>query len=93
MTAELNTRDGMIEVPTATEFIPALEVPGPNRTEQPMVRHLQATGGGGVEVASHEPYDDTVRNHVYICDECGHEAATEDGIGHHLDTEHEVRAR
>lgn len=78
----------MTENTTATEFIPTDEVPGPDRAEQPMTRTLQATGDGGVELVAHEPYEGTVRNHVYICDQCGHEEATEDGIGHHLATAH-----
>jgi hypothetical protein len=73
---------------TATEFIPTDEVPGPNRVGKPMVRILQATGDKGVEIVAHEPYDDVVRNRVYVCDECGHEEHTEDAIGHHL-WEHE----
>jgi len=77
------------DAPTATEFIPADEVPGPNRTDKPMVRILQSTGDGGVEIAAHEPYDDEVTGHVYVCDECGHEEPTEDGIAHHLDHEHD----
>jgi IS30 family transposase len=78
------------DAPTATEFIPAEEVPGPNRTGKPMARILQSTGDKGVEVAAHEPYDDDVENHVCICDQCGHEESTEDAIGHHLTTEHET---
>ena len=85
---EVNTDDETEQIPTATEFIPADEVPGPNRTGQPMVRIHQATGDGGTELVAHEPYDDTVRNHVYVCDECGHSEDTADGIGFHLDTQH-----
>ena len=76
------------ETATASEFIPADEVPGPNRTGKPMVRILESTGDGGVEMVAHEPYDDTVENHVYVCDQCGHDEPTENAIGHHLDTEH-----
>ena len=88
MTVEVNTPDGTKEIPTATEFIPADEVPGPNRTGKPMVRILQATSDGGVEIAAHEPAQSDVENHVYICDECGHDEATENGIAHHLENEH-----
>ena len=78
------------DAPTATEFIPADEVPGPNRTDNPMVRGLQRVQNGkGVEVAYHEPYDDVVESHVYVCDQCGHAEDTEDAIEHHLRTEHE----
>lgn len=72
------------DAPTASEFIPADEVPGPNRTGKPMLRTLQATGDGGLEIVSHEPYDDEVRNHVYVCDQCGSEEDTESGMGLHL---------
>ena len=80
--------DATDDAPTATEFIPADEVPGPNRTGKPMARILQATGDGGMEIVAHEPYDDTVRNHIHICDECGHSEDTADGMGAHL-WEHE----
>ena len=90
MTVKVNTREGTIEVPTATEFIPADVIPGPNRTGKPMLRKLaRVRSGKGVEVVGHEPAQDTVENHVYICDECGHDEATEDGIEHHLRTEHD----
>lgn len=89
MTTDVNTPDGTREVPTATEFIPAADVAGPNRTGKPMVRILQqARAGEGLEIAAHEPYDDTVESHVYVCDECGHDEATEAGIEQHLRTEH-----
>jgi len=90
MTTQTNTEHETVEVTTATEFIPANEVPGPNRTGKPMVRGLQRVRNGkGLEVAYHEPYDDTVENHVYVCDQCGHSEATVDGIEHHLRTEHD----
>lgn len=82
--ATQNTTD---EAQTATEFIPADEVPGTNRTGKPMVRILQAVDGG-VEIAAHEPHDGEVRNHVFVCDECGHDETTEDGISHHLQHNH-----
>lgn len=90
MTTEVNTENGTVEVPTATEFIPADEVPGPNRSGKAMVRGLQRVRDGkGLELAYHEPHDNPVENHVYICDECGHSEDTEDGIEFHLRTEHE----
>jgi hypothetical protein len=90
MTTEVNTENGTKEVPTATEFIPTELVPDPNRTGNAMVRTLQRVRNGkGVEIAAHEPYDDEVENHVYVCDECGHSEDTEDGIELHLRTEHE----
>lgn len=76
--------DATADAPTASEFIPADEVPGPNRTGKPMLRTLQATGEKGMEIAAHEPYDDTVENHIYICDQCGAEESTADGMGLHL---------
>lgn len=70
------------DAPTATEFIPADE--NGLRDEGAGVRYLQATGDKGLEVVNEDPYDDEVLNHVFICDECGHEEDTEDGMGHHL---------
>jgi hypothetical protein len=86
---ERNTVDGTEEAPTAAEFIPAEEVPGPNRTDKPMVRIHQATGDGGLEMVAHEPYDDTVKNHVFVCEECGHDEPTANGMGNHLEHNHQ----
>jgi len=81
----------MTDTPTATEFIPTDEVAGPNRADKPMVRGLQRVSNGkGVEVAYHEPYDDEVENHVYVCDECGQSENTETDIAFHLRTQHET---
>jgi len=85
---EENTVDGTEKAPRATEFIPADEIPGPNRTDKPMLRIHQATGDGGLEIVAHEPYDDTVRNHVYVCDECGQSEPNEKDMGFHLETKH-----
>lgn len=90
MTTEINTDGGTVEVSTATEFIPAEEVPEPNQTGKAMVRGLQRVGDGkGLEVTYDEPHDESVENRVYICDECGHSEDAENAIEHHLRTEHE----
>lgn len=89
MVTEIYTEDGLTKVPTATEFIPIDDVPGPNRTGKPMVRGLNlAAEGNGVEIAFHEPYDDDVPDHIYICDECGHAEDRESAIADHLRTQH-----
>lgn len=88
MTTEVYTQEGIKEVPTATEFIPADDVPGVNRTGEPMVKRLHATDDGGVLVGSHAQAQSGVENHVYVCDECGHDEPTENGIAHHLEHEH-----
>jgi hypothetical protein len=84
------TAEGAETLPTATEFIPAGEVAGPRDLDKPQARILKRVREGkGLEIASHEPYDDSVKNHVYICDECGHDEPTESGIEHHLRTKHD----
>jgi hypothetical protein len=90
MTTKINTENGTVEVPTATEFIPKSEVHGQNAPDAAMIRGLQrVTDGKGLECAYHEPHHEPVENYVYICDECGHSEDTEDAIEHHLRTEHE----
>lgn len=86
MTPETTTENGIEEVPTATEFIPAAE--NGIRDEGPGVRYLQLTGDGGLEIVNEEPYNDEVRNHVYICDECGQDEANESDMAFHLRTKH-----
>jgi len=81
--AESQTTDD--DATTVSEFIPADKV---HNDDRPMLKTLQAVEGGGLEEASHEPYDDTVRNHVYICDECGESFDTEDGAAHHTQYNH-----
>lgn len=76
------------ETPTATEFIPADEI-SPNRTGKPMVRGLQLVREGrGIEVTYREPYDDEVRNHVFVCDECGQSESLGSDMEFHLRTQH-----
>ena len=84
MTATINTEDGTKEVPTVSEFIPGEQID----SDRNMLRYLQATEDGGLEVAAHEPYDDTVENRVYICDQCGHDESTENAIAHHVEHNH-----
>jgi len=81
--AERQTADD--DAQTVSEFIPADEV---HNDDRPMLKTLQAVDGGGLEVASHEPYDDTVLNHVYICDDCGESFDTEDAASHHVQYNH-----
>ena len=76
----------MSDRPTATEFIPAEE--NGVRDEGAGVRHLQSTDDGGLEIVTEEPYDDDVRNHVFVCDQCGKSEATEDGMAFHLSINH-----
>jgi hypothetical protein len=81
----------MSDMPTATEFVPAdHDLTGPH-DDRPMVRILQATGDGGLEVKAHEPYDDEAPNHVFVCDQCGHSESLETDMGFHLDTAHGSR--
>lgn len=77
------------DAPTATEFIPADEN-GVRDDQGPGLRYLQATDDGGMEIVNEEPADDEVLNHVYVCDECGHDEPTEDGMAHHLHHRHVV---
>jgi len=74
------------DVPTATEFVP--ETDHSRADEGPGVRHLQATGDGGLEIVSEEPHDDEVLNHVFVCDHCGHAEDLESDMGFHLETAH-----
>lgn len=75
----------MADKPTATEFVPAEEIP---HSDENMVKILQATEDGGLEVAAHEPYRDMVKNHVYICDQCGHSEDSESSMAKHLQFKH-----
>lgn len=77
------------ETPTATEFIPA-EENGVRADQGPGVRYLQATKDGGLEIVNEEPYNDEVRNHVFICDECGQSEDLESDMAFHLRTAHSV---
>jgi len=78
------------DAPTATEFIPANKIPGPREHDRAQVRGLQRVQNGkGLELVYHEPYDDDIGNHVFVCDQCGHIEDTESGIELHLRTEHE----
>jgi len=79
------TDGGQPDDRTATEFIPADE--NGVRDEGAGVRHLRGTSDGGLEVLNEEPHDD-VRNHVFVCDGCGHKEQTEDGMAHHIQTKH-----
>lgn len=83
----MTTPDG---TPTATEFIPVDEAPDGHEDDYPMVRILQATGDDGMEVVAHEPYDDVVENHAWICDQCGYSAFDEMDMAHHLEHQHVV---
>lgn len=69
------------DVPTATEFIP-------REGECDDVRYLQATGDGGLEEVNTEPAQSEVKNHVYICDECGQSENLQSDMAFHLDTQH-----
>jgi len=57
MTTKVDARNGIRTVPTATEFIPKNQVPGPNRRGAHMIRGYQLVrDGSGMELAFHEPY-------------------------------------
>lgn len=71
---------------TVSEFIPAEEIPNDDRN---MLRILQPTDGGGLEVAAHEPYEDTVNEHKYICDECGQVKTEEGAMAKHVQFKHD----
>jgi hypothetical protein len=90
MTTKINTEDGTVEVPTATEFIPQSEAPDGHEDAYPMVRYLQrVVDGKGIEVAAHEPAQSTVENHVFVCDECGQSESLASDMEFHLRTQHE----
>lgn len=69
---------------TATEFIPMMNDRNPRIYETPEVRYHEATDDGGLELLAHEPYDDDVEHHVFVCDRCGDEEYNESDMGHHL---------
>jgi len=73
---------------TATEFIPADE--NGLREEGPGVRYLQATGDTGMEIVNEEPHDDDVRNHVFVCDQCGQSEDRASDMGQHLHYDHAI---
>jgi hypothetical protein len=81
-------RQTMTETPTATEFIPS-DANGIRSDEGPGVRHLRLVPDGhGMEIVNEEPVDDDVRNHVFVCDDCGQSESLESDMAFHLRTEH-----
>jgi Fe-S cluster biogenesis protein NfuA len=92
MENQTNADDDSIELPTATEFIPA-DMAGAHHDEA-MVRKLQLVRDGkGVEVVNIEPCQgEPPVNNVYVCDGCGQSETLETDIEHHLRTEHRTEA-
>jgi len=92
MTAKVNTHNGIVEVPTATEFYPA-DDPATGDDDRGMITSLQrVVDGKGIEQAYHEPYDDEVENRVVICDQCGQAEDSRKDMEFHLRTEHEIES-
>ena len=72
------------DAPTASEFVPCSNSAEAGGCRKPIRLTLRPTADGGVAVVEFEPYEETVVEHGYVCDACGHRETAERAIVRHL---------